>query len=54
MTTVPLDPDSPAGIATADRLSQALAEIMFAMWERGVLPQKPRSPRRADKVPATT
>lgn len=34
MSTVPLDPASPAGIAAADRFSQALAEIKLAIWGR--------------------
>lgn len=31
---VPLDPDSPAGRAAAESLSQALAEIQVAIWQR--------------------
>ena len=30
----PLDPDSPAGRAAAEALSQALAEIQVAIWRR--------------------
>lgn len=30
----PIDPDTPAGRAAADALSQALAEIRFAIWQR--------------------
>lgn len=31
---VPLDPDSPAGRAAAESLSQALAEIQVSIWQR--------------------
>lgn len=31
---VPLDPDSPAGIAAAERLTQVLGEIWLAICER--------------------
>lgn len=31
---VPLEPDSPAGRAAAEALSQALAEIQVAIWRR--------------------
>lgn len=31
---LPLDPASPAGIAAAEALSQALAEIQVAVWRR--------------------
>lgn len=34
IAVVPLAPDSPAGIAVADRLSQALADIEFAIQRR--------------------
>ncbi len=30
----PLDPNSPAGLAAAESLSQALAEIQVAIWQR--------------------
>jgi hypothetical protein len=30
----PLDPDSPAGHAAAEALSQVLAEIQVAIWRR--------------------
>lgn len=32
----PLDPDSPAGRAAAEALSQVLAEIQVAIWRRSV------------------
>lgn len=34
MTVQPLDPDSPAGVAAAEAISQALAEIQVAIWRR--------------------
>lgn len=33
-TVQPLDPDTPAGRAAADAISQALAEIQVAVWQR--------------------
>jgi hypothetical protein len=52
MTPTRLDPASPEGIATAERLSQALAEIKYAMWERGALPQKPKPTASRELVTA--
>lgn len=42
---VPLDPDSPAGIAAAARISRAFAEIEFAIWKRSGEPPRPSAPR---------
>lgn len=33
-TITPLDPDSPAGRRLAEELSQVLAEIQVAIWQR--------------------
>lgn len=56
MTTVPLDPASPAGIAAAERFSQALAEIKLAIWGRRAAAEaavpRPSAPPRPKPSPS--
>lgn len=56
MSTIPLDPASPAGIAAAERFSQALAEIRLAIWGRRAAAEaatpRPSNPPRPKPSPS--
>lgn len=49
---VPLDPASPAGMAAAERLSQAFAEIKLAIWERMNASPRPSVPPKPKPNPS--
>ncbi|NUT52371.1 MAG: hypothetical protein HOV94_34520 [Saccharothrix sp.] len=49
---VPLDPDSPAGIAAAERFSEVLARLQVNVWARMNAKPKPVSPKPSNPKPA--